>query len=111
MLSDDVIIEVELAGCSSELEVDVGSDKVELGEGREEGEGSMPTCDSLAVGVTIAIVIKEDTLATSGVAVTSTTEVVSRISDTIDVDDTRERNGVDGSGRNTALLVDNRRSA
>ena len=78
MFSDDTT-EVELGGCSNEPELElgstvrVGSDEVELGEGRveAEGEGSIATSDSVAVDVTIVIVVKADLLTISGVAVIS----------------------------------------
>ena len=67
MPSDDTT-EVELGGCTNEPELElgsterVGSDKVELGEGRMEGEGSIATSDSVAVDVTV---VKADLLTIS----------------------------------------------
>ena len=88
VLSDETK-EVELGGCSNELESElgsketVGSDKVALGDGRIEkkGESCVATSDSVGVDVTIAI---------SGVGLISTTDIVSRtskMSDSIDAVD------------------------
>jgi hypothetical protein len=122
VLSDGMRSVEEVAGCSNEPDLELGSTdtdcsgKAELGEGRMDGEGSTATRDSVAVEVTIATVVTDDLLTVSGVAVISIIiDVVSgtsKISDSTDAVDSGERDvTADGSSRNTELLVNDGPSA